>query len=143
MSRKGCAILGPNARLDLLGLIQESLTQSGSIQRPSHAWAHGDVPVHLLSEFGTLVGSLVARIGKDVGFLTVPQRMVLFHDADRLSPSVLVQAWLAGIYAELPQAAHSLEISGVFFWAINVATRIVGHSNAVGMSAAGTPCFPP
>ena len=75
--------LGPDARLGLLQLIQDRTHRRALVQHLALARPHGHMPVdpnvlRLLSFSHTLV----TRVGEDIGFLSVQQRMRLRHVVD-------------------------------------------------------------
>jgi len=73
--------LGAHAGLELLGLVQQAAPRRLLVQRPALARTHGHVPVHA-GGFRSLAGSLVTRIGKHHGLLTMQQAVALGHIVD-------------------------------------------------------------
>jgi hypothetical protein len=68
--------LGPDAGLDLLQLLDQSVTAAAVVQRLALARSHRHVPVHS-RRLGPLHGALVTRIGKHVRLLAVQQGVAL------------------------------------------------------------------
>ena len=73
--------LGAHAGLELLGLVQQTGPRRLLVQRPALARTHGHVPVHA-GGLRSLAGSLVTRIGKHHGLLTMQQAVALGHIVD-------------------------------------------------------------
>lgn len=75
--------LGTDACLGLLKLVQYRVHRRARIQHLALARSHRHVPVDLdVLCFNALAYALVARVGKDVGFLSVHQRVCLRHVVD-------------------------------------------------------------
>ena len=75
--------LGPDAGLEVFKLIEHRAHRSGFVQRLAFARAHRHMPVRLDALRLLARGhTLVARVGKHIGFFTVHQRAGLRHVVD-------------------------------------------------------------
>jgi hypothetical protein len=74
--------LRPNARQDLLRLVDHRGQRAAQVQRLAPARTHGNMPSHLGFGVGSLAGTLVTGIAKGIGFLPVQQAVGLDHVVD-------------------------------------------------------------
>jgi hypothetical protein len=74
---KGMFDLGPNARLELLGFVQQLTELTCVLEGFALAWVHGYMPGHIGISPGTFFNALVAGICPDDFLLSVQQSMRL------------------------------------------------------------------
>jgi len=100
---------GPDTRLDPFNLVHHDVDGPAPAQDRPLARAHGDMPLDVRRRVGPFLRTLVARIGKDVGFCPVQQRVGFDHvmNVGRRAPHAMHQTRLRiranmGLHAKVP-----------------------------------------